>query len=286
MRFGDRTNLPVMPLFMDIHRDVGADAEAVAAAHLNDLEAQDKYGVRYISYWFNPRGRTVCCLVEAPDPEAAAKVHVEAHGRAADKLIPVETEVVEAFLGNSADGGLGRMVDAHGEMDGGLRTVLFTDIVDSTAITQRLGDAEALKLIRVHDELARQEVEFHGGRVIKHTGDGCMAAFPTCSAAVRMAIKLQRRLAQRSQAPAPLRVRIGISAGEPVDEGQDLFGATVQLARRVCDAAPPERIYVANVVRELCVGKEFGFVQVGQRMLKGFADPIGVYEVEWTAGGH
>jgi adenylate cyclase len=193
--------------------------------------------------------------------------------------------VVEAFLGNSADAGLGRMVDAQGDPDGGVRTVLFTDVVDSTAITQRLGDAEARKLIRVHDELARQEVEAHGGRVIKHTGDGYMAAFLACSAAVRMAIKLQQRLAQRNQAVIahPVRVRIGISAGEPIDEGQDLFGATVQLARRVCDAAPPECIYAANVVRELCVGKEFAFEEVGQRTLKGFADPIAVYQVAWTA---
>jgi adenylate cyclase len=86
-----------------------------------------------------------------------------------------------------------------------------------------------------------------------------------------------RRLPERA-----IRTRIGISAGEPVDQGEDLFGATVQLARRVCDAAPSERIYVANVVRELCIGKEFAFTDVGPLSLKGFGEPVHVHEVEWS----
>jgi hypothetical protein len=173
---------------MDIHRGIDGDANAIAQAHLSDLEAQDKYGVRYLSYWFNPQGRSVCCLVEAPDAAAASAVHVEAHGAAADKLIPVEPDVVEAFLGGSVDAGLGRMTAPSGDPDGGFRTVLFTDIEDSTGMTQRLGDAAARKVMRVHDTLVRQEVEAHGGRVVKNLGDGAMAAFPACSAAVRTAI--------------------------------------------------------------------------------------------------
>jgi class 3 adenylate cyclase len=270
---------------MDIHRDVGDDVEAIAEGHLKDLEAQDKYGVRYVSYWFNQQGRTVCCLVEAPDAESASKVHVEAHGAAADKLIPVESDVVEAFLGGSIDAGLGRMVGATGSPDGGFRTVLFTDIEDSTGMTQRLGDAAARKVVLTHDELVRHEIEARHGRVLKHTGDGCMATFAASSAAVRAAIKIQQRLAEYNEgAPnQPLRVRIGMSAGEPVDEGDDLFGTAVQLARRVCDAAPAEHIYVPNVVRELCAGKDLRFADVGATMLKGFADPVSIYDVLWIS---
>jgi len=161
--------------------------------------------------------------------------------------------------------------------------VVFTDIEDSTGMTQRLGDVEAHKIVRRHDDLVRQEVEAHGGRLVKHTGDGCMAAFPGCAAAVRAAIKIQQRLASLDDGRPgrTLRVRIGISAGEPVDEGGDLFGTTVQIARRVCDAAPATRIWVSNIVRELCVGKEFRFEDLGTRDLKGFVDPITVYEVVW-----
>jgi hypothetical protein len=76
-----------MPLFMDIHKKVdGATAEAVAEAHARDLEVQAKYGVRYIKYWFDEKTGTIFCLVEAPDKQAASKVHREAHGLVADEI--------------------------------------------------------------------------------------------------------------------------------------------------------------------------------------------------------
>jgi hypothetical protein len=80
-----------MPLFMDVHHKVdGLTAEAVAGAHQKDLETQDKYGVDYKSYWFDEASGKVFCLVEAPDAEAAAAVHREAHGLVADELVPVQ----------------------------------------------------------------------------------------------------------------------------------------------------------------------------------------------------
>jgi len=272
---------------MDIHHDVDGDVDDLLAAHMKDLEAQDRFGVRYLSWWFNPHARSVCCLVDAPDAQAASAVHMEAHGTTADKLIQVERDVVEAFLGGGVDAGLGRMVGpVTGALDGGFRTILFTDIADSTGITQRLGDVKARKVIRLHDDYVRTDIEAFGGRVVKHTGDGAMVVFPACSAAVRAAVVVLRRFADHNaqQIDEPLRVRIGISAGEPVDEGEDLFGTAVQVARRVCDAAPPERIWVANVVRELCAGKEFRFVDLGSRTFKGIAEPITVHEVPWRDG--
>jgi class 3 adenylate cyclase len=271
---------------MDIHHGVDAGIEELTAAHLSDLEVQEKHGVQYLRWWFNPSLRTVYCLVDAPNPDAANKVHVEAHGAdgKADKMVEVASEVVEAFLGGSIDAGLGQMVDPRGNSDGGFRTVLFTDLEGSTSMTQQLGDVEAKKLLRVHDQILRREVESQNGRVIKHTGDGLMVAFPSASTAVRAAIGIQQSLRGHNLrlGDRPLRVRIGISAGEPVDDGEDLFGATVQLARRVCDAAPPERIWVANVVRELCIGKEFEFESVGPTPLKGFTEPTNLHEVAWT----
>ncbi len=273
---------------MDIHHGVDAGIHELSATHLSDLEVQEKHGVQYLRWWFNPSLRTVYCLVDAPSPDAANKVHVEAHGAEgkADKLIEVASEIVEAFLGESIDAGLGCMVDPAGNPDGGFRTVLFTDLEGSTSMTQQLGDAEATRVLRVHDQILRREIQSQNGRVIKHTGDGFMVAFPSASAAVRTAIAMQQSLRGHNlrMADRPLRVRIGISAGEPVDDGGDLFGATVQLARRVCDAAPPERIWVANVVRELCVGKEFEFASVGATPLRGFAELATLHEVAWTKG--
>ena len=272
-----------MPLYMDIHRGVDATSDDVQAAHLSDLEAQERFGVKYLKYWFNRGAGTVCCLVDAPDPESARKCHLEAHGLVPDKLIEVEDEVVEAFLGQSRDAGTGRMVDDTGGSDGGLRTVLFTDIVGSTELTQRLGDAGAMVLLKAHDAIVRREIEARRGRVVKNTGDGTMAAFLTASAAIEASIAAQRGIASHNRRvpDRAIEVRIGMSAGEPVDEGQDLFGATVQLARRVCDAAATGGIYVSNVVRELCLGKDFKFADMGLAQLKGFAEPVRLHEVVW-----
>ena len=80
-----------MPLFMDVHHKVeGLTAEAVAGAHQKDLETQGQYGVEYLKYWFDEGSGKVFCLVDAPDAEAAAQVHREAHGLVADQLVPVQ----------------------------------------------------------------------------------------------------------------------------------------------------------------------------------------------------
>ena len=201
-----------------------------------------------------------------------------------EKIIPVDDAVVEAFLGDSVDAGTGRMVDAHGQADGALRTVLFTDPVGSPSMRQRLGDAEAMRVIRAHDGLVRREFDARGGWIVKHTGDGHMAAFPTVTAAILGAISVQQAFrAYNERTPEePIEVRIGMSAGEPVDEGKDLFGAAVQLARRVCDAAGAGQICVSNVVRELCVGKEIAFADLGETTLRGFDEPVHLYEVRWS----
>ena len=79
----------------------------------------------------------------------------------------------------------------------------------------------------------------------------------------------------------PINVRIGICAGEPVEEDQRLFGSTVQLTSRICDQAAPDQILVAAVVRDLCLGKQFAFVDQGEAALKGFDQPLRVFEVDW-----
>jgi hypothetical protein len=81
----------VMPLFMDVHKKApeGAKANDVADAHKADLKTQEKYGVRYINYWFDEKEGKIFCLVDAPSAEAANRVHKEAHGLVADEIYPV-----------------------------------------------------------------------------------------------------------------------------------------------------------------------------------------------------
>jgi len=166
----------------------------------------------------------------------------------------------------------------------GLVTILFTDMEGSTSLTQRLGDAAAQELLRTHNAIIRDALKAHGGSEIKHTGDGVMASFPSASRALECAVAIQQAFAARneSEADTPLRVRIGLNAGEPVAEEADLFGAAVQLTARVCARAGPGQILAANVVRELAMGKGFLFSDQGDVELRGFEDPVRLYEVRWA----
>jgi len=163
----------------------------------------------------------------------------------------------------------------------GLVTILFTDMEGSTSLTQRLGDAAAQELLRTHNGIIRDALKAHGGSEIKHTGDGLMASFGSASRALECAVAIQQAFAARneSEADTPLRVRIGLNAGEPVAEDEDLFGTAVQLAARVCARAQPGQVLAANVVRELAAGKGFLFADLGDVVLRGFEDPVRLYEV-------
>ncbi len=162
----------------------------------------------------------------------------------------------------------------------GLVTILFTDMEGSTSLTQRLGDAGAQELLRTHNTIVREALKAHDGAEIKHTGDGIMASFPSASKALACATTIQTAFAERNEtAEEPIKVRIGLNAGEPVAEDEDLFGTAVQLAARVCATAEPGTILASNVVRELSAGKPFLFSDQGDVVLRGFEDPVRLYEV-------
>lgn len=276
-----------MPLYMDIHDLHGATPEDIAKAHALDLKTQEKYGVNYHKYWFNENTGKVFCLCEAPNAEAANRVHLEAHGSVAEKIIEVQPpELAEGFLGSSETNSDGAVLVPGGTVnarDPGIRTILFTDIVESTNLTQSAGDEAMLALLNVHDTIVRESLGALGGREIKHTGDGIMASFLSATSAVKCAARIQSELARHTenQPGRPIKVRVGAAAGEPVEQHDDFFGSTVQLAARLCAHASPEQILVSSAVAELCLGKGVSFEDVGEVVLKGFDRPVRVHAVAW-----
>ena len=272
---------------MDIHHlEDGTTAEDVAKAHAKDVETQKKYGVEYSKYWVNESGKKVFCLAHAPNAEAAVQVHREAHGLMPDKIIEVQPELAEGFLGGIETNAAGAAIFPGGGADArdpAIRTVLFTDVVNSTTLTQSLGDEVALALLGVHDTIVRDALSAVGGREVKHTGDGIMASFVSAAGAVRCAIQIQRELDKHTQANPgrPLKVRVGAAAGEPVEQNNDLFGSTVQLAARLCAHAQPEQILVSNAIAELCLGKGLSFEDLGEVTLKGFGSPVRAHAAAW-----
>ena len=276
-----------MPLYMDIHNlPEGTTKEDVAKAHAKDMETQRKYGVQYTKYWVNEKAGKVFCLCHAPNAEAAECVHREAHGMLAEKIIEIQPELAEGFLGSSETNDAGAVVLPGGgadARDSGIRTILFTDVVNSTTLTQSLGDEAALVMLGVHDTIVRDALSALGGREVKHTGDGIMASFASTAAAVRCAIQIQRELEKhaRMNPERALKVRVGAAAGEPVEQHDDLFGSTVQLASRLCAHAQPEQILVSNAIAELCLGKGLQFEDLGEVTLKGFGYPVRAHAAAW-----
>jgi class 3 adenylate cyclase len=276
-----------MPLYMDIHNlPEGTTPEDIAKAHAKDMETQRKYGVEYRKYWVNESGKKLFCLVNAPNAEAAECVHREAHGMMAEKLIEIEPELAEGFLGGVETNAAGAAILPGGGTDArdpGIRTVLFTDVVNSTTLTQSLGDEAALAMLGVHDTIVRDALSALGGREVKHTGDGIMASFISPAGAVRCAIQIQRELDKHAKAnpDRQLKVRVGAAAGEPVEQRNDLFGTTVQLASRLCTHAQPEQILVSNAIAELCLGKGLLFEDLGEVTLKGFGYPVRAHAAAW-----
>lgn len=276
-----------MPLYMDRHEIEGVTPEAVAEAHEKDLAVQHKHGTKYLNYWCDQSRGCVFCLVEAPSKEAAVQVHREAHGLLANEIIEVDPATVKAFFGDIKESSplmsIAPLQPGESQEDTAFRAILFTDLKGSTDLTSQLGDDKAMELLRTHNAIVREKLKDHGGREVKHTGDGFMASFTSVRQSVECAIAILWAFDSHNKKnpESALHLRIGLSAGEPVAENEDLFGATVQLAARLCAHAEPEQIMVASVVQELCLGKKLPFQSHGARNLKGFDRAVNVYEVEW-----
>ncbi len=169
---------------------------------------------------------------------------------------------------------------------GGLCTILFTDVEGSTALTRRLGDAKAREVMRNHERITREALRTHGGTEVKAMGDGFMAYFSSATRALECAIAIQRAFAAHSDEnpEIPIKVRIGLNAGEPIAEHEDLFGTAVIVAARIAEQAKGEEVLLSDVVRQLVAGKEFVFSDRGEVALKGFTDLMRLYQVQWRSG--
>ncbi len=169
------------------------------------------------------------------------------------------------------------------EADAGPITVFFTDIAGSTAMTQKYGDAGAQQIVRAHNKIVREALSMFSGREIKHTGDGIMASFARTSDSIDASIQIQRETDVYTTATPdrPLHIKIGLNAGEPIAEDNDLFGTTVQMTARIVDKAKADQIYISEIVKGICAGKSYNFVNRGAFQMKGFeTDPV-LYEVMW-----
>ncbi len=148
--------------------------------------------------------------------------------------------------------------------DRALATVLYTDIVDSTAHLERVGDARWRALLDLHDDIAARFLGAQGGRLIKSTGDGVLATFDGPGRAIRFATGFRGQLQALE-----LAIRTGIHTGEIEIRGEDVGGIAVHLAARIMAIAERGEILVSRTVKDLVVGSELAFEDRGPHRLKG-----------------
>ena len=160
--------------------------------------------------------------------------------------------------------------------------VLFTDLVGSTELRSRLGEAAAEVLRRQHDVLVDRRGRRKRGTVVKNLGDGIMATFAGASDAVEAAVAFQQAIVRHNRAgDTAMEARIGISAGDVVVENDDCFGTPVIEAARLCAAARGGQILASEIVRWMAHAGEETFTPVGSLELKGLSRPLPTVQVNW-----
>jgi class 3 adenylate cyclase len=176
---------------------------------------------------------------------------------------------------------------AHAAPDGTV-AILFSDIEDSTVLTERLGDERWLEVLREHNAIFREQISRHEGYEVKSQGDGFMLAFPDPCEALNCAIDVQRAFVEREEAGAgeSLRVRIGLHTGEVISEEGDYFGKNVILAARIAAEALGGEILVSEELRDAASsgnGEGLDFDDGRELELKGLAGSHRVFRAEWAA---
>lgn len=264
-----------MPFFMDRHDTPGATPQDVADAHMADVAISKDFGVEFFSYWFDALRGAVYCFAQAPSEQSMREVHAASHGLVPAEIIGVQENDVLRFLGQIHEPA------GPSEIESPFRTIIFTDIEGSTELIDRLGQGEFMVLLSEHDLTIRRELLTWRGREVKHTGDGFLISFEDMKAG--LGFVGAARDAFDGETVGGVRIRIGVAAGEPVDHNDDIFGAAVTLASRLCSAATPGHPLVSDVVCEMGSGLGFRFGNKDSKTLKGFSAPIDTFELIGSA---
>jgi len=204
--------------------------------------------------------------------------------------VPVPNEealgiVVTTHLDDVAEAVRDERPDLSGETSpDGTVTIVFTDIEDSTRLTQALGDRAWLEILRAHNDLVCSQTAEHGGTVVKGAGDGYMLAFSSARRALACSVAIQRGIAETFDDPgSPIKVRIGVHTGEVLKDADDFYGTAVNQAARVASAASGGQIFTSGLVRALVEGDHDLVFRDGPEVeMKGLAGTHRLHELKWA----
>lgn len=240
-----------MPIYMDRHFVPGVDAKSVAIAHRQDLLVQEEYGCRCMTVWVDEDGDSAFCLIDAPNEEAVQKMHDRAHGLVPHEIIPVNSNVVEAFLGriedpqgyyDSDDPGL-KIIN-----DPAFRIILVARAKDSGLLKNEMGERKAEKLLALYHEIIREQVAKNQGREVELKGERFIASFVSVTQAVACTAGIQKGLHVAGEL---MDLRMGLNAGMPVTNDKSIFGEVIRMAEYLCKTGAPNQTVMASIIREI-----------------------------------
>jgi len=241
-----------MPIFMDRH-DVSdaVTAEHIAHLHQQDLKVQDRFGCRGLTYWFDDKRKTAFCLIEAPHMDAIREMHDFAHGQVPHRVIEVDADLVESFLGRIEDPVKAQNLGVNIINDPAFRAIMVMDVKPAFFPNGDMGRFRAgiqLLMQRVPEVLKAFD-----GAVVKQSPDRHLISFRSVSRAVHAALELRKSFGDGGAA-GMVQVKIGLSTGVPVTEKKLIFEDAIRLAERMVLACK-EDIVVSAEVRELYDGE-------------------------------
>lgn len=238
-----------MPIYMDRH-DVSENvtAETVAQLHQEDLKIQHKFNCRGLTYWFDEKRKTAFCLIEAPDKQSLIDMHNHAHGEVPHRIIEVDANIVESFLGRIEDPEKSKNTKLNIINDPAFRTIMVTGLKDYI-----LGSNELIPdrqtLLKTYNHSTIKTIEHFGGRVVKQNNDYFLVSFQSVSHAINCALKVQADFNEwkNVHSDEEVNLKIGLSAGVPVTEKKEIFEETIKLAERLYYISKAKIVVSADV---------------------------------------
>lgn len=237
-----------MPIYMDLHIVPGVNAKNVAEAHSRDVFLEKDHNCTCLTYWVDESRGHVFCLIDAPSKEAVYTLHNRSHGLVPHKIIEVQTDFVQSFLGRITDPETGKYTDDGLLLldDSSYRMVLAVSLPDPALLHHQLGKEKALYYFQKQREIVRDAIAHHQGKEVLQEGPGVIGSFITAENALSAALQMNEQL--KNQYP---NYRIHIQAGEPVTQHDALFGETLQFLHHMDFLRRPQPVGMSSGVREL-----------------------------------
>lgn len=228
-----------MPIYMDRH-DVSeiVTAENVAELHSQDLKIQHKFNCRGLTYWFDEKRKTAFCLIEAPNEKAIKDMHEQAHGEVPHRVIEVDPNLVESFLGRIEDPKKTKNTKLNVINDPAFRAIMIIELSKQNLIRFNSARQNGFKS-------SYSIIDIYEGRIINHKNTYLLVSFKSVSKAVECALKIQSKVKKHDSSNA--RLKITISGGVPVTDENILFEKAINKAKKMCEVNKANTIITSEI---------------------------------------